>query len=424
MRLAAFIFFCVLSTFAGANGLKAAGAETAGQPAIANVSQGGASTNAQALQCNLSIVIENPETAKAVGEKAESDADSFASHLADLPAAAQASVATLAGAHALDPSLLGRAYFSKLCDRLAEKPIAPAELKPALQNLAQALGVTYPGAAQNGASVETAAKEQTDQAPPASPAPAPAASPGTNSGLQIPSMTTDTPQSQPAGQTPADKAAEPSAPLAAPSASATAPAAPQPPSVGTETQTPAPAAASSEAAPEAPAQTAQTPTPSPEAAPAASSEASGSASAPPGTAAPQAAAPEAAPPEPAPAAPVSAETPVAPASPPAQVAEAPASAESAPAPAAAPASAEMPAAPVSPPAQVAEAPASAESAPAPAAAPPSAEQPANSGVAARAGRRNTRSTRAGCRPGGVAGGDRDSGHARSAAAACRKACRA
>ncbi len=150
MRIAAFILFSLLSTLAGANGLPAsasgapAAESPAAQAATALVGQTGAAMGGDALQCDRSIVIENAETAKAISDKAVSDADSFANRLAELPAGAQASVATLASAYTLDRSLLNRAFFAKVCERLAEKGISPAELKPALQNLAQALGVTYP----------------------------------------------------------------------------------------------------------------------------------------------------------------------------------------------------------------------------------------------------------------------------------------
>ena len=370
MRIASFILFSLLSTLASANGLpasNAAAAESAGQqPATANVSQIGAAMGGDALQCDRAVVIENTETAKAVSDKAVSDADSFASRLAELPAAARASVTVLASAHALDQQLLNRAFFAKVCERLAEKGIAAAELKPALQNLAQELGLAYPEQGTAGGQPAAPAQTATDSTPAAPPAAAPGAQPG----LQIPSLTTDAPQVQAEAKTPAETAAEPSAPLAAAPLAPAAPTAPTAPSPApiTEAERAAPAPAPVGAAPElpqapaaVPPQSAQAPVVAspPEAAPAA---------------APQAAASEPAPQERG----IAPSAPEAPAAPPAQVAEAPAQSaapEAAPSTTPEPAAPEAPAAPAAPPVQVAESPAPS----APEVAPPAApETPAAS----------------------------------------------
>jgi hypothetical protein len=369
MRIAAFMLFSLLSTLASANGLPASGASAAesapNQAAAADVSQTGTAMASDALQCDRSVVIENAETAKAIGERAASDADSFANRLAELPAAARASVTALASAHALDQSLLSRAFFAKVCERLAEKGISPAELKPALQNLAQALDLTYPEQALTGG-----------QAAP------PATAPGEGAGLQIPSLTTDTPQVPAEAKTPAERAAEPSAPLATPPLAAAPPTAPTSPAPAIEAERVAPAPAPVGAAPAslpapaaeiAPPQTAQAPVASPP-------EAAAPASVPPAldSAAPSAA-PQAAAPEPVTQergmAPSTPEAPVdAPASPPAQVAQAPAPSapEAAPSTTPEPSAPEAPAAAPPPPVQIAEAPAQA----APEAAPSTAPEPA------------------------------------------------
>jgi hypothetical protein len=382
MRVAAFLIFSMLSALASANGLKPADSATTGRPVDQAVAATVGAMNGGAPQCGQPIVIENPETAKAIGESAESDAESFAVRLAELPAAAQASVATLAGAHALGQPLVGRAYFAKLCERLAQKGIAPAELTPALQTIAQALGVAYADTALGG-STETPAGVEAERAAAEAPA---ATAPG--AGLQSPGPAAEAPQARAENKMPDDAAAQSAAPLApeAPPASA---AAPTPPPAETESAAPVPVPADTAPANTAPAeapagepappvQTAETPTPSPtEAAPV-----PGGPSAP--TVTPQAEAPELTAPAPVTAAPSAPEAPAASAAPPAQVAEAPAAPEPTP-PAAAPSVPEAPAASAAPPAEVAEAPAappaevpSAPEAPAASAEPPAkvAEAPA------------------------------------------------
>ncbi len=264
----------------------------AGQAATAPVNQTGAAMGGDALQCDRSIVIENPETAKAISDKAASDADRLANRLSELPGGAQASVTALAAAHTLDQSLLNRAFFAEVCERLAEKGISPAELKPALQNLAQALGLAYPDQTLAGSEAAAPAQTETDKAPKDSPAGAPS----TATGLEIPRLATDEPKVQAEAKTPAETAVEPSAPLAAPSVEPAAPTSPTtPPVPATEAER----AATDPTVPQAPAveavpsQSAQTPLASPP-------DAAAPASVPPapGDAAP-ASAPEAAP-EPAP----------------------------------------------------------------------------------------------------------------------------
>ena len=366
MRLAALILISALSAFAGANSLRAndlKAAETAADPApTAAVSQIGAAMGGDALQCDRSVVIENAETAKAISEKAASDADSFANRLAELPAAAQSSVAVLASAHSLDQTLLSRAFFAKICERLAEKGIAPAELKPALQNLAQALSVTYPDQAPLVGRGDAPAQTEIAKGPADVPSTPPA--PGAERGLQIPNLATDVPQPQAEAKPSAEVAAEPAAPLAVPPL-VPAPASPTAlPSAdpATEAQRAAPGLAVENTnpalpkAPEAdiaPSQTAQAPLGAP---PEAAAPAAPDSVAP--GAAPQAAA----------AAPDAPAVPAPP--PPAQIAEAPAPSAPDAAPAITPPAApDAPAVPAPPAAQVAEAPAPSVPEPAPQAAP-------------------------------------------------------
>ena len=80
-----------------------------------------------ALQCDRSVVIENAETAKRHKRKGRQRRRQLCGPPRRIARRRRASVTALAARPCVDQPLLSRAYFAKVCERLAEKGISAAE---------------------------------------------------------------------------------------------------------------------------------------------------------------------------------------------------------------------------------------------------------------------------------------------------------